>query len=417
MTICKYTSCGKQPIYGLPGEKAEYCVKHKKDDMIDVKHKTCLKKYCEIRASYGLPGEKAKYCKEHKKDGMINVVSKRCIEQGCETRPSYGLPGQKKEYCKKHKKDCMIDVVSKRCLKTGCETQPTYGLLGEKAKYCKDHKKDGMINVVSKRCLKTGCETHPTYGLPGKNAQYCKTHRKKDMINVKDKRCIEQGCETQPTYGFPGGKKEYCKEHKKDGMIDVNNKICKNDHCETRANPRYKGYCAYCFKNLFPNDPLSKNHKTKEKEVVNFIKQEFEEQHDITTDKTVGGCSKRRPDILIELYLKKHNIIVEIDECAHRSYDTTCENKRTCELYQDLAYKKLVIIRFNPDSYDNEEGKRVKSPWTFSRTGVLSISNKKEWSGRLDALKEKISHWIETKPTKAITIDYLFFNADKTNLK
>jgi hypothetical protein len=28
-----------------------------------------------------------------------------------------------------------------------------------------------------------------------------------------------------------------------------------------------------------------------------------------------------------------HIVIVEIDEGAHRSYDTTCENKRVCELY------------------------------------------------------------------------------------
>jgi len=269
-----------------------------------------------------------------------------------------------------------------------------------------------MINVTNKTCSKKDCEKRAYYGLPGGKKQYCKDHKKEDMINLHHKMCIKKDCGKQACYALPGKTIEYCKDHKNDGMINVKHKKCKSNHCDTRSNPKYKGYCAYCFKHLFPDDPLSKNHKTKEKEVVKAIKEEFEEQLDIMTDKTVGGCSKRRPDILIELYLKKHNIIVEIDEGAHKDYDTTCEEKRICEIYQDLNYKKLVIIRFNPDAYLNEEGKRVRSPWTFSKTGVLSISNKKEWSSRLDALKEKIHHWIKIKPTKAITLDYLFFDME-----
>jgi len=370
-------------------------------------------KDCVKQPLYALSGKKPQYCGDHKKDGMINVVGKRCIKKDCVKYPIYGLPGQKAEYCDDHKKDNMINVAGKRCIKKDCVKHPSYGLPGQKAEFCGDHKKDNMINVTHKTCSKKDCIKQASYAFSGQKAEYCGDHKKDGMINFrKNTLCIKKDCIKQPSYAFSGQKAEYCGDHKKDGMINVRGKKCKSDNCDTRANPKFKGYCAYCFKHLFPDDPLSKNHKTKEKEVVKAIKEEFEEQHDITIDKTVGGCSKRRPDILIELYLKKHNIIIEIDEGAHKGYDTTCEEKRICEIYQDFAYKKLVVIRFNPDAYVNEEGKRIKSPWTFSKTGVLSISNKKEWANRLDALKEKIHHWIENKPTKAITLDYLFFDEE-----
>ena len=37
----------------------------------------------------------------------------------------------------------------------------------------------------------------------------------------------------------------------------------------------------------------------------------------------LGGCSKRRPDNLIEMLT--HVIIVEVDENCHINYNTTCE--------------------------------------------------------------------------------------------
>jgi hypothetical protein len=39
----------------------------------------------------------------------------------------------------------------------------------------------------------------------------------------------------------------------------------------------------------------------------------------------------RRPDILIDC--GTHVIIVEVDENCHKSYESTCENKRICALY------------------------------------------------------------------------------------
>lgn len=52
---------------------------------------------------------------------------------------------------------------------------------------------------------------------------------------------------------------------------------------------------------------------------------------------------------MIDLYTRV--IIVEIDEDQHKSYDTTCEKVRTMELWEDIACRDIVFIRFNPDSY------------------------------------------------------------------
>ena len=70
---------------------------------------------------------------------------------------------------------------------------------------------------------------------------------------------------------------------------------------------------------------------------------------DWKTDKTINdGCSKRRPDLLLDFGYQI--VIIEIDENQHNNYDCSCENKRIMELSQDLGHRPIVFIRFNPDS-------------------------------------------------------------------
>ena len=74
--------------------------------------------------------------------------------------------------------------------------------------------------------------------------------------------------------------------------------------------------------------------------------------------KIAGGCSRRRPDILISTsYL---NMIIEVDEFQHIGYDNNCELARLNSIYQDLECMPLVMIRFNPDQFVSN-GVKVKS--------------------------------------------------------
>ena len=61
------------------------------------------------------------------------------------------------------------------------------------------------------------------------------------------------------------------------------------------------------------------------------IEEKFDYQL-FTDQKITGGCSRRRPDVAIDLYT--HIIILECDEEQHQNYN--CENKRVMEIFQDF---------------------------------------------------------------------------------
>jgi hypothetical protein len=170
-------------------------------------------------------------------------------------------------------------------------------------------------------------------------------------------------------------------------------------------------YCVPCFVNNPENrdKPAMRNYKTKEKEVVDTIVQAFPQFTWVSDKKVQDGCSRRRPDLLLDM--GSHIIIVEIDENKHNTYDCSCENKRLMEISQDLQHRPIVFIRFNPDDYINQEGVLVKTCWRVNATGVMQISNKKkqEWTERMDALKQQIQYWSENPSPKTVEIVELFY--------
>ena len=149
---------------------------------------------------------------------------------------------------------------------------------------------------------------------------------------------------------------------------------CKSEFCTTQVNPIYDrdGYCAHCFKNLFPDDPRASmvRMKTKELRVRQFINDMFGDL-DFIHDKPIvfGGCdcsSRRRIDhfVMIDGTL----LAIETDEYQHKSYDQEDEDDR----YNDILmhHSRAVFIRFNPDSYIDDRGKR-RNPEFDERLEVL----------------------------------------------
>jgi len=197
---------------------------------------------------------------------------------------------------------------------------------------------------------------------------------------------------------------QYCKECGGD-------KLCKNEWCETSGNPKYEGYCMPCFVNNPENQdkPAMRNYKTKEKDVVDRITQTFTNFTWVADKKVQDGCSRRRPDLLLDM--GSHIIIVEIDENKHTDYHCSCENKRLMELSQDLQHRPIVFIRFNPDDYTNQNGELVKSFWKLNKLGVMQImkTKQKEWEERVESLKQQIKYWIDNPTEKTIEIIELFY--------
>jgi hypothetical protein len=282
-----------------------------------------------------------------------------------------------------------------------------------KALYCSAHKLDGMVNVKSATCIHPNCKVQPTYNVEGETkALYCSAHKLDGMVDVKSATCIHSNCKVQSNYNVEGETKAlYCATHKLDGMVDVKNKTCKNEWCFTFVTKKYDGYCMYCYMNMFPDKPVSRNYKTKEYAVVEFVKHKFPTFHWETDKRISGGCSKRRPDLLLDLGYQI--IIIEIDEEQHNNYVCSCENKRIMELSQDVGHRPIVFIRFNPDNYTKNEEK-ITSCWGVNKNGICVVrkTKKDEWNERLSCLEKTILYWSDTEniTNKIIETMHMFYD-------
>jgi len=185
--------------------------------------------------------------------------------------------------------------------------------------------------------------------------------------------------------------------------------LCKTSNCETHGHKKYNGYCLPCCIQVHPEIEVSRNYKTKEKDVVDRIKQTFPNFDWVADKKVEDGCSARRPDLLLDM--GSHIIIVEVDENKHDTYDCSCENKRLMQISQDLQHRPIVFIRFNPDAYTNKDGIVVKSCWKMNKLGVLQImkTKEKEWEERIEVLKQQIQYWIYNQVVKTVEIIELFY--------
>jgi len=301
------------------------------------------------------------------------------------------------------------------CIHEGCKTQPIYNVEGEtKALYCSLHKLEGMVNVKNKMCIHEGCKTRPIYNVEGETkALNCSLHKLEGMVNVISKMCIHEGCKTIPNYNVEGETKAlYCSLHKLEGMVNVISKTCKTYLCSTIVGEKYDGYCLRCYIYLFPNKPVSRNYKTKEFAVVEFVKNKFPTLNWIADKKVSGGCSKRRPDLLLDLVYQI--IIIEVDENQHKDYGCSCETKRMIELSQDLGNRPIIFIRFNPDDYKKNETNVMSSCWGTNKKGICVVKKRKqdEWKQRLETLENQINYWMDerNKTSELIEIIPLFYD-------
>ena len=316
---------------------------------------------------------------------------KRCNEPNC-TASAAG----KTDKCVKH-------GGGKRCNEPGCLVSAA-----GKTDKCKKH-------GGGKRCNEHGCLTSAV-GKTNKciahgggkrcNEPYCVSSAQdktdKCIAHGGGKRCSEPDCKASAI-----GTTDKCVAH-------GGGKRCPNciDWIDSRCGRvKYNGCCGTCFKHMFPDKPVARNYKTKERDVVEYVTTKFPSLSWIA-DKTVnGGCSKRRPDLLLDLAYQV--IIIEVDENQHIDYDCSCENKRIMELSQDLGHRPIVFIRFNPDDYVNNK-KTITSCWASNKNGICIVKKSKqaEWRQRLEALENQINYWInpENKTNKTIEIIQLFYD-------
>ena len=180
-------------------------------------------------------------------------------------------------------------------------------------------------------------------------------------------------------------------------MVNKQHLYCKTNMCFTRAIKHFDYYCMKCFQHKYPNHELVRNFKTRESEVVKFISNEFPDYSWILDKMIDGGCSGKRPDILLDLGFRM--LIIEIDENQHKIYGFPCEISRLNQLWEDSAKREMIVIRFNPDNYIDADGKKHASCWKPNEKGIIRVPDeqKKEWTYRLDVLKNNIQYFSDRK--------------------
>lgn len=365
---------------------------------------------CDRLAHYNYKDNKAKYCFTHKKDGMINLHTKKCLI--CDKIPSYNVEGLKALYCNTHKLSNMVNVRHLRCKETSCNMRATCNYKdAKKVLYCSLHKLKNMYDVNKKICKYDDCNNTPSFNYDGLKSIYCNIHKLANMVNVRHAKCTYIGCKTLPSYNFSKAKTPlYCTKHKLPGMIDIKNTLCINSFCNLRPfNDKYEGYCWWCYIHMFPDKPVSRNIRTKEHLIVEYIKIRHPNLTWIYNRTVTDGCSNKRPDILLDLGYQV--IIIEIDENQHKYYETICENKRIMELSLDVHHRPIILIRFNPDEY-KLNGDKIASCWNYDKFGSIKINPSKlpEWQSRLQKLTDTIEYWINTKTNKTIELIQLYFD-------
>ena len=230
---------------------------------------------------------------------------------------------------------------------------------------------------MPKLCEFENCRCQATYGEFYGKPLRCKEH--KGEYKLVSLLCQEGNCKIRPTYNYENETtRRFCSKHKLENMINIKDKTCKGDNCGTRANDKYKGYCAYCFQNLFPLDPLSFQIRSKTKEIAvrDYINSIFDGFHH---DKPLwtGNCDcthRRRIDH--RKLIGNTLLCVETDEHQHKSYDEKNEEIRYDDLFM-LHGGKFIYIRFNPDKFKDKDGKS-QNPMLYTRLPILQREIEKQ---------------------------------------
>ena len=281
--------------------------------------KRCIEPNCESSAS-----GKTDKCK-------IHGGGKRCIEPNCQ---SIAIGKINK---------CVAHGGGKRCIEPNCQVSAV-----AKSDKCFSH-------GGGKRCIEPNCQSS-SQGKTDKciahgGGRRCIEPNCKSSASGKTDKCIRHGggrrCIELNCQSSAREKSDKCRAH-------GGGKRCPNciDWIDSRSgSSEYDGYCATCFKQIFPNDERSKvvYRHTKEIMVRNIINENFD---GFIHDKPLytGNCDCTHRRRIDHRKLIDNTILaIETDEFGHRRYDKTDEEIRYDDLYM-IHSGKWIYIRFNPDN-------------------------------------------------------------------
>jgi len=316
---CFITTCDNQRI-----PHGKYCEIHRTNK------KRCVHLECKKSAV-----SRSDTCIEH-------GGGKRCVTLGC------------KKSARGTSDTCTVHGGGKRCVTLGCKKSAR-----GKSDTCVEH--GGGKRCVTPDCKKSAQGTSDTCIGHGGGKRCTHPECKHSAAGTSDtciehgggKRCVTLGCNKSAV-----GTSDTCIEH-------GGGKRCPHciDWIDSRSGcSKYDGYCATCFKRVFPDDPRSTiiYQHAKEIQVRNAITeisltnplfQGFVHDRPLYT----GNCDcthRRRVDH--RKLIGNTMVAVETDERAHQGYDEKDEEIRYDDLYM-IHSGKWIFIRFNPDVTKNQK--------------------------------------------------------------
>lgn len=279
----------------------------------------------------------------------------KCDEPGCASK------ALSKNKCAKHGGR---DI----CSEPGCEK-------GARSKNGKCKKHGGGLRCVEDGCNKSAVDAYDKCKLHGGGKRCMEPGCKKSALGTTNncakhgggRRCVQEGCKsiaeraTDKCVKHGGGKLcivDDCKK-KAQGSTDrcyshgggLRCPNCALWPDSRKGRKEFDGYCATCFKRVFPNDERSKiiYQHTKEIRVRNMINKYFNGfVHDSPLYTHNCDCTHRRR-IDHRKLINETILAIETDEFAHRNYDEHDEEIRYDDLYM-IHSGKWIFIRFNPDN-------------------------------------------------------------------
>ena len=82
--------------------------------MIDIKHKKCDHNECTTHPSYGIPGNSASHCAKHKQENQIKFPKRKCVVENCKNIAIYGT--DKHIHCETHKEENELNFIERHCI-------------------------------------------------------------------------------------------------------------------------------------------------------------------------------------------------------------------------------------------------------------------------------------------------------------
>jgi hypothetical protein len=284
------------------------------------------------------------------------------------------------------------------CLEPGCGKR--FSQSGQVATHTRTHTGEKRFP-----CLEPGCGKR--FSVSGHLIKHTRTH-----TGEKPFPCLEPGCGKRFSQPY------HLRRHL-EGVHDIGKHCC--DYCTRNRNSRNAWddinagqvtVCRECFRTITGKDSRI------ELEWSNYTDEHLGTEGLMSSDesmRSLGGCSRKRPD---KLYGDPLSGLVEVDECdehQHENGQYSCEEARLTELYDEpsIVGKSMVVIRWNPHAYRSGPARPKKK-----KRQATSTSKK----ARLELfvqVKQALRKARAARPQYAwprMVVYYMFFDCDNPTI-